>query len=132
MREPVWIERDECIAFHNSLLARFGGPDGLRDSNMLDSALDRPRQLFHYDKPDLFDMAAAYAFGIVKNHPFIDGNKRSALMAAALFMETNGYEFSGSEEQAVIHTLGLAAGEIREDQYAQWLRDHCAANGDRP
>lgn len=129
MTGPIWIEREECIGFHNGLLAWFGGPDGIRDDNLLMSALERPRQLYHYESPDHFDMAAAYAFGIAKNHPFVDGNKRTALMAAALFLETNGFVFNAPEEQAVLQTLGLAAGEVGEAGYAQWLRESCSPQG---
>ena len=91
MNEPVWIEKEVCLAFHDALLARFGGLSGIRDEGLLDSALNRPLHLFHYGKPSLFELAASYAEGIVKNHPFLDGNKRSGLMAAALFIESNGY-----------------------------------------
>lgn len=121
MIEPMWITKEECLAFHNELLSWFGGLEGIRDEGMLDSALNRPRQLYHYEKPSYFQMAAAYASGLVKNHPFLDGNKRSGLMAAALFLETNGYSFQAPEEEAVIMTRDLAAGEVEEAAYAAWL-----------
>jgi len=126
MKEPVWIDRQDVLGFHSNLLARFGGLEGIRDEGLLDSALARPLQLMAYASPDLFDLAAAYAFGIVKNHPFLDGNKRSGLMAAALFIETNGYDFHPPEEEAVLQTLALAAGEIDADHYAEWLRNSCS------
>ena len=126
MKEPVWIEREDCLGFHSALLSRFGGLDGLRDSGLLDSALARPLQLLAYGQPSLFDLAAAYAHGIVKNHPFLDGNKRSELMAAALFLELNGMVFNAPEEEAVLQTLALAAGEIDADAYAAWLRNSCS------
>ncbi len=125
MNEPTWIEKEDCLGFHGKLLACFGGLDGLRDESLLESALNRPLQLFHYETPNFFDMAASYAFGIVKNHPFLDGNKRSGLMAAALFLEINGWSFNAPEEDAVLHTLGLAAGEISEAEYAAWLERSC-------
>ena len=127
MKEPVWIEKDDCLGFHNVLLARFGGLEGLRDEGLLESALARPLQLLGYGTPTHFDLAACYAHGIVKNHPFLDGNKRSGLMAAALFLELNGWKFHPPEEQAVLQTLALAAGEIEADDYAAWLRDSCSA-----
>lgn len=122
MKGPIWIEKSDCLAFHNELLARFGGIAGLRDEGLLDSALNRPKQAFSYGSPDPFTLAALYAEGVVKNHPFLDGNKRSGLMAAALFLELNGVEFKAPEEQAVLQTLALAAGEIGAEAYAAWLR----------
>jgi len=121
MNEPCWITKEECLAFHHELIARFGGLGGIRDEGLLESALVRPQQLFHYQEPTLIELAAAYAEGIVKNHPFLDGNKRSGLMAAALFLETNGVVFQASEEEAVVHTLALAAGDIGANEYTAWL-----------
>jgi death-on-curing protein len=126
MKELVWIDRDDCLGFHSALLSRFGGLDGLRDSGLLDSDIARPLQLLAYGQPSLFDLAAAYAHGIVKNHPFLDGNKRSGLMAAALFLELNGMVFNAPEEEAVLKTLALAAGEIDAEAYAAWLRNSCS------
>lgn len=110
---------------HQQLLARFGGLDGIRDEGLLDSALNRPLQLFSYSDAGLFDLAAAYAEGIVKNHPFLDGNKRSGFLSAALFLELNGYVFTATEAEAVVMTVGLAAGELRAEGYAMWLKDNC-------
>ncbi|MEI8387299.1 MAG: type II toxin-antitoxin system death-on-curing family toxin [Verrucomicrobiota bacterium] len=125
MNEPVWIEKAECFAFHDALLARFGGLGGIRDEGRLDSALNRPLHLFHYGEPSLFDLATAYAEGIVKNHPFLDGNKRSGLMAAALFLESNGYVFQAPEEEAVLQTLALAADAIGAPEFSAWLAKSC-------
>ncbi len=125
MNEPVWIEKAECFAFHDALLARFGGLGGIRDEGLLDSALNRPLHLFHYGEPSLFDLATAYAEGIVKNHPFLDGNKRSGLMAAALFLESNGYVFETPEEEAVLQTLALAADAIGAAEFSAWLAKSC-------
>ncbi|MCF6312441.1 MAG: type II toxin-antitoxin system death-on-curing family toxin [Verrucomicrobiales bacterium] len=125
MSEPIWIEKVDCIAFHSALLARFGGLDGIRDEGLLESALNRPIDLFHYKEPALFELAASYAVGIVKNHPFVDGNKRSAFMAAALFLEVNGFEMQAPETEAVLQTLALAASEIRESDYSLWLEASC-------
>lgn len=127
MNEPSWVDRADCLAFHETMLARFGGLPGIRDDGLLESALHRPRQLFAYGEPDLFDLAAAYALGIVKNHPFLDGNKRAGFMAAALFLEYNGETFHAPESEVVLQTLGLAAGAVSEKAYAKWLRASCAA-----
>ena len=125
MNDPDWIVKAECFAFHDALLARFGGLGGIRDEGLLDSALNRPLHLFHYGEPNLFDLAAAYAEGIVKNHPFLDGNKRSGLMAAALFLESNGYVFQAPEEEAVLQTLALAADDIGAAEFSGWLAKSC-------
>ena len=115
----------DALSFHEEMLARFGGLPGVRDKALLDSALHRPRQLFDYGEPDLFDLAAAYASGIVRNHPFLDGNKRAGFMAAALFLEINGLSFRSTEEDVVLQTLGLAAGQINATAYAKWLKASC-------
>lgn len=121
MNNPVWIDLADCHAFHAAMLERFGGLDGLRDEGLLASALDRPKNLHAYGRPSLFDLAASYASGIVKNHPFLDGNKRAGFMAAALFLEVNGLSFQSSEEEVVERTLALAAGAITEADYSAWL-----------
>lgn len=121
MNEPTWIDKEDCLGFHEQLLARFGGLAGVRDEGLLESALGRPLQAFHYENPTIFELAAVYAHGIVKNHPFIDGNKRSGLMAAALFLESNGWVFCPPEEEAVLQTLALAAGETGAADFAVWL-----------
>ena len=126
MSEPNWIEKSECLAFHGELLARFGGLAGIRDEGLLDSALARPLHRFAYGSRNLFELAAVYAEGIAKNHPFLDGNKRTALMAAALFLEANGYVFHPPEEEAVLQTLALAAGETDADSFAAWLSRSCS------
>jgi death-on-curing protein len=125
MIEPVWVTREDCLSFHDKLLARFGGAAGVRDDGLLSSALSRPRNLFAYEEPSLFLLAATYAHGIVKNHPFIDGNKRSGFLAATLFLESNGLRFNGSESEAVIKTLALAAGAITTTEFADWLEASC-------
>lgn len=125
MKESVWVDIEDCLAFHEELLSRFGGLPGIRDQGLPESALNRPKQLFAYGTPDVFDMAAAYAMGIAKNHPFLDGNKRAAFMAAAMFLECNGEKFEAPEEDVVLQTLALAAGKIKERDYAAWLRASC-------
>jgi death-on-curing protein len=121
MKEPRWISLSTVLSFHNELLGRFGGSSGIRDQGMLESTLAKPQQLCHYGSPSLHDIAASYAYGIVKNHPFVDGNKRTGFVSAALFLELNGYRFTAPEPEAVLQTLGLAAGEISESEYAAWL-----------
>ncbi len=121
MTQPEWVLRETVLALHEQLLAEFGGPDGLRDEGALDSALGRPMNLSAYGRPTLGDLAAAYAFGLVKNHPFVDGNKRIGFAVSALFLELNGRVLVATEVEAVIQTLGLAAGEIGEKEYGIWL-----------
>ena len=122
MKEPYWLTREECLALHEMMLSQYGGGEGLRDDNMLESALAKPRQLFAYGKPAMADLAASYVFGVVKNHPFIDGNKRTGFMLGAGFLERNGHEFFASEAEAAVRTLALAAGEMSEAEYAAWLK----------
>ena len=125
MSEPIWVDLEDSLAFHGMLLERFGGLEGLRDEGLLQSALNRPRHLHAYGTPTLPEMAASYALGIIKNHPFLDGNKRSGFMAAALFLEINGLTFQATEEEVVLQTLALAAGETTEAEYASWLARSC-------
>ncbi len=122
MNEPQWVLRETVPALQERLLAEFGGLGGLRDVGLLDSALHRPRQLFSFGKPTLFDLAAAYAFGLIRNHPFFDGNKRVGFTTAIVFLAINGYQFAASEADAALQTLALAAGELDQSAYAKWLK----------
>jgi death-on-curing protein len=122
MKEPTWVRPDVVLALHERLLSEFGGASGIRDQTMLESALARPQQRFHYGKGDVFDLAASYAFGIARNHPFVDGNERSAFATAITFLHLNQHEFTATEADAVIQTLALAAGALDESGYAAWLR----------
>jgi death-on-curing protein len=122
MKEPEWVLREVVFAAHEQSLAQFGGSAGVRDEGFLDSALGKPLNLFAYGKRGLFDLAASYAFGIVKNHPFIDGNKRTGFIVAVVFLELNGYKFQASEVDATLQTLALAAGGISEVEFAAWLK----------
>lgn len=126
MKEPVWVVDGVVHALQEDLLARFGGLAGVRDASMLDSALHRPRKLFLYGKPSLFALAAAYTYGVVKNHPFIDGNKRAGFLLAFVFLEANGETFAAPEEEVAVMTKALAAGKMPEKGYAAWLKDSCA------
>ena len=126
MKTPFWIDRDAVLAIQGELIARFGGLHGLRDEGLLESALARPRQMYRYGKGGIFDLAASYAHGIVKNHPFLDGNKRAGLMTAYTFLGINGYRLQAPEEDAALQTIALAAGEVDADGYAAWLKRSCA------
>jgi death-on-curing protein len=121
VKRPEWILRETALALHEQLLAEFGGSCGIRDEGLLDSALGRPENLFGYGQPTLSELAASYAFGLVKNHPFVDGNKRIGFAICALFLQLNGQKLIATEVDAVIQTLALAAGEIGEVEYASWL-----------
>lgn len=125
MSEPLWLSLKLVLAVHERVLAEHGGASGLRDPGLLESALERPRNRYAYEGADLVALAASYAFGLAKNHPFIDGNKRIAFMAAAIFLETNGYQLTAGEAEATIAVLQLAAGEIDEVAFARWLGDNC-------
>ena len=128
MKEPRWITREGLVRLHLQSLQMFGGPEGLRDENMLESALGRPVNQFHYGGAvDIALLAAAYAFGIARNHPFIDGNKRASLLAVGLFLGKNGYELVADQADAITTFLSLAAGDLTEDQLATWIRNHMVA-----
>ena len=122
MKTPVWVLPETVLVLHEQSLAEFGGEPGIRDEGLLDSALRKPENLFAYDKPTLFDLAASYGFGLVKNHPFIDGNKRVGFVVALVFLELNGYRFQAPEAEAAVRTLALAAGEMSEAEFAAWLK----------
>ncbi len=125
MKEPEWLDREMIVAIHGELLARFGGLGGIRDEALLESALSRPLQLWHYGKPTLFELAATFAQGLVKNYPFLDGNRRIGFMAAYTFLGVNGWRLEAPEEEAVLQTLALAANEIGAEEYAAWLERSC-------
>jgi death-on-curing protein len=124
---PIWLLRSLIDAVHDAQIAEHGGADGLRDEGALDSALARPVNLNAYGETDVFRLAAAYAFGIVRNHPFVDGNKRTAFLAAYVFLHINGHEIIADEVGAATAVLTLAAGEIGEDEFSDWLRRNCRA-----
>jgi death-on-curing protein len=121
MKEPIWVLREVVHALHDRLLSEFGGAAGVRDDGMLESALSRPANQFAYGSPSMPELAAAYAFGLARNHPFVDGNKRIGFATAVLFLELNGYRFTASEVDATVQTLALAARDLDEAGYAAWL-----------
>jgi death-on-curing protein len=122
MKEPVWLDRADCLAIHEMMLSQHGGAAGVRDEGLLESALGKPKNLLAYGSPTLAALAAGYATGIILNHPFVDGNKRTGFLAAAAFLELNGLEFNATEESVVEKTVALAAGKLKEAGYAAWLK----------
>lgn len=124
MTEPLWLNREIVIAIHDEQLAIHGGASGLRDEGMLESALDRPRNKWSYEAAELPELAASYAFGIARNHPFVDGNKRTSLLALYTFLGINGVEFIVPEAEAAAIILSLAAGEVSEESLTRWIRDN--------
>jgi death-on-curing protein len=126
VKEPVWIRTIEALAFHSQQISLFGGSDGVRDRGLLESALARPQNLFAYADRALTmaDFAAAYAFGISSNHPFLDGNKRTAMQVAFVFLEFNGTSITATQEEACLTFLNLAAGEITESELVLWFAEH--------
>lgn len=122
--EPEWLSLDIALAVHDRQLAEHGGPTGVRDQGMLESALARPLNQWTYGEDDLCALAAAYAYGIARNHPFTDGNKRTAWVFARLFLMLNGQTLSFTPRMAIEVVLALAAGELGEDELADWFRQH--------
>jgi death-on-curing protein len=127
MSEPFWLTRQIIIAIHDEQLAIHGGASGLRDEGMLGSALDRPRNKWSYENAELPELAAACAFAIARNHPFVDGNKRTSLLALYTFLGVNGIDFNVLEADAAAMILSLAAGEVGEDSLTRWIRDNWPA-----
>jgi death on curing protein len=125
--EPLWITYEQAIAIHTLQLRRFGGAPGLRDEGMLRSALERPVNKWTYEQAPLAELAAAYAFGLAKNHAFVDGNKRIAFMAMMTFPHKNGVVFEPDPAQSTVIVLALAAGEVSEEGLTRWIRDNWPA-----
>jgi death on curing protein len=131
-KEPLWIETRDALAIHDRNLALHGGTVGVRDHGLLDSALARPRQHYAYaDSPNVIEMAVLYTAGIVRNHPFVDGNKRTGFVIGILFLELNGFDFKASEADATHSVMGLAAGTLDEAGYAIWLRENSSGRRGR-
>jgi death-on-curing protein len=122
--EPKWLTHDQVAAIHSRQLRRFGGATGLRDDGLLRSAIERPVNKWNYEKAGLPELAAAYAFGLAKNHAFVDGNKRIAFMSMMTFLRRNGVRFSPDQAQATTIILALAAGEVSEASLTRWVRDN--------
>ena len=119
-----WLDRKLILAIHEEQLAEHGGGTGVRDANLLDSDLTRPEQLAHYGTPDAADLAASYGFVLSRNHPFIDGNKRTAFVAVELFLALNGFDLMATDAHCAVNMLDLAAGTLPEADFAAWIRQH--------
>jgi death on curing protein len=122
--EPKWLTYDQVVAIHSRQLRRFGGAAGLRDDGLLRSAIERPVNKWHYEQSELPELAAAYAFGLAKNHAFVDGNKRIAFMSMMTFLRKNGVRFAPEQALATKIIMSLAAGEVSEESLARWIRDN--------
>ncbi len=121
-KEPAWISKPALLAIHGLLLAEHGGASGLRDEGLLESAMAAPMNHFQYGKTDICQLAASYAFALTRNHPFVDGNKRTAFAAAGIFLELNGHQLRASEPDAVHAVLALSKGELDAEDFGNWLR----------
>jgi death-on-curing protein len=119
-----WVSRQVLLLLHEEGLVEHGGAPGLRDEGLFDSALGRPLNLAAYGTPDVASLAAAYGVGLAKNHPFVDGNKRVAFLAVGLFLAVNGYRLTASQVDATLTVMAVAAGDLSEDAFAAWIRDH--------
>jgi len=132
LSDPRWLRLEVVLAVHEQQIAEHGGAPGLRDRGMLESALARPQQKAAYGEPDLADLAAAYAFGIARNHPFVDGNKRVAFVALELFLRINGFELVADDRACLAVMLDLAAGELEEEALAEWIRARLERRSPQP
>ncbi len=125
-QEWIWVTLDVAIAAHAEQIAEHGGGEGIREAGLLDSAMARPQNLALYGDPDVSELAASYAFGIARNHPFVDGNKRTAAVVSETFLVLNGHVLTATDAELVITFVALAAGELSEDELTTWFRDHLA------
>lgn len=125
-QEWIWVALDVAIAAHAEQIAEHGGGEGIREAGLLDSAMARPQNLALYGDPDVSELAASYAFGIARNHPFVDGNKRTAAVVSETFLVLNGHVLTATDAELVITFVALAAGELSEDELTTWFRDHLA------
>jgi len=132
VKDWTWIEPAVLRAVHAEQLAEHGGAAGIRDEGLFESAVARPRQLAAYGAPDLADLAAAYGFGLARNHPFIDGNKRTAFVAVELFLALNGATLVASDVDCVTTMLAVAAGDLEEAPFAAWIRRHLGSREPAP
>ena len=124
MKTPVWVLRETVLALHEQALVEFGGKTGIRDEGLLDSALANPKNLFAYGKPSLFGLAANYGFGLVKNHPFVDGNKRVSVAVAEVFVDLNAHRLVATDRQLESVTIGIADGSIRKQDATRFFEAH--------
>jgi death-on-curing protein len=127
VNEPIWISKKAVLAMHSAQLAEHGGSDGIRDETLLDSALAKPHNIFAYaDQPDILRLAAFYAFGIARNHAFVDGNKRTALVVSITFLDRNGWDIVAPKEDVYFTFLHLADGSLSEEELTAWFTGHAA------
>jgi death-on-curing protein len=129
-RDWIWVTAEVASAAHAEQLAEHGGGEGVRDSRLLESAMDRPQKHADYGDPDIADLAAAYAFGIARNHPFVDGNKRTAAVVTETFLLLNGFSLAATDAELAVAFLALAAGELSEEEMADWFRGHLQPAGE--
>ena len=122
MKVPIWLNIHHVIAFHEKQIQEHGGLQGIRDKNLLESGLTRPQHLFHYGKPTIFELSASYAVGIIKNHPFIDGNKRTGIITASVFLEINGFNLEAPEIELYQQVIALAESNSEENDFSKWLK----------
>ena len=122
----IWVALEVAMAAHAEQLAEHGGGDGIRDPGLLESAMTRPQNLAQYGQPDIAELAASYAFGIARNHPFVDGNKRTAAVVSETFLTLNGGSLRATDAELVVAFVALAAGELSEDELTAWFREHLA------
>jgi death on curing protein len=122
--EPRWLRLDVALAIHERLISEFGGDAGIHDLGLLESAIARPKQIYSYENSDLSTLAAAYTAGIVRNHPFVDGNKRVGFLASLIFLGLNKLSLTASEAMSTQAVINLVTGEITEQDFAQWLREN--------
>lgn len=128
MNEPNWVTQEECLALHAMLVAQFGGAASIRDEGALKTSLNRPLQHYSYSDPppSIVELATIYCSGIVKSHPFLDGNKRTGFVTAGLFLESNSYQLSASEEEAAVQILALAGSRLNDEELTAWLQANCS------
>ncbi len=124
MKEPIWVEERIALAIHEDQLAQHGGSSGIRDENLLGASLARPKHLFAYGDPTIFDLAAAYGYGLANNHPFVDGNKRTAFMVMYTFLGLNNYWLNVDEMEVVVKMEGLTMNKETQESIALWLKEH--------
>ena len=125
----IWLSRELILAIHDEQLAEHGGAGGIRDEGLLESALARPLNRASYGEPDVAELAALYALAIARNHPFIDGNKRTSYVALETFLTLNGLDFAVSDAEAVVHMLAMASGELTDAEFTLWVREHAVLKG---
>ncbi len=128
MKEPKWVRRDAVVVIHARQIELFGGQYGMRDLGLLDSAIARPQNFYAYEGADMIRLAAAYGYGICQNHPFIDGNKRTAFVVLVAFLKTNGCQFQATQADVVVVMKNLADGQMPEDAFIDWIRTHSVLN----